>query len=100
MEAVAVATEYVPEPAERVGAPAWLASLRQRAFERFERLGFPTPKNEAWRYTGVQLITGVAWAEGRSASATIRNKPEGLRLRQLAEIPEAELAPHFARIAD
>ena len=100
MEAVALATEYIPEPAELVGAPAWLASLRQRAFERFERLGFPTPKNEAWRYTGVQPITGLAWTEGRSASVTVRNKHEGLRLRELFEIPEAELAPHFARIAD
>ncbi len=100
MEAVAVATEYAPEPAELVHAPAWLASLRRRAFERFERLGFPTPSNEAWRYTGVQPITGIAWGKGRSASVSVRNLPAGVRLRELVEIPESELAPHFGRLAD
>jgi Fe-S cluster assembly protein SufD len=100
MEAVAVATEYAPEPVELAHAPAWLASLRRRAFERFERLGFPTPSNEAWRYTSVQPITGIAWGEGRSASVSVRNLPEGVRLRELVEIPESELAPHFGRLAD
>ena len=100
MEAVAVATEYAPEPAALTGAPAWLTSLRQRAFERFERLGFPTPSNEAWRYTGVQPVTGIAWGESRSASVSVRNLPDGVRLRELFEIPESELAPHLGRIAD
>ncbi|HEX9816737.1 MAG TPA: Fe-S cluster assembly protein SufD [Candidatus Thermoplasmatota archaeon] len=31
--------------------PAWLRSLRNAAFQRFEQLGFPTQKQEEWGYT-------------------------------------------------
>lgn len=36
--------------------PAWLQSLRQDAFGRFCDAGFPTAKNEAWRFTSVAPI--------------------------------------------
>ena len=32
------------------GTP-WLDALRRRAFERFERIGFPTAREETWRHT-------------------------------------------------
>jgi Fe-S cluster assembly protein SufD len=38
------------------GEPEWLASLRREAFERFAALGFPTTKNEEWKYTSVGPI--------------------------------------------
>lgn len=31
----------------------WLAHLRQEAYERFKALGFPTQKEEAWKYTSL-----------------------------------------------
>ncbi len=31
---------------------------RKKAFEAFEKLGFPTAKNEEWRYTSLKGITG------------------------------------------
>jgi len=34
-------------------SPAWLAPIRRAAIERFAKLGFPTRKNEAWKYTSV-----------------------------------------------
>jgi Fe-S cluster assembly protein SufD len=37
-------------------SPAWLAPVRRAAIERFAELGFPTRKNEAWRYTSVSEI--------------------------------------------
>jgi Fe-S cluster assembly protein SufD len=36
--------------------PSWLLPLRHRAIERFETLGFPTPRNEDWHYTNVAPI--------------------------------------------
>ncbi len=37
-------------------APSWLQSLRERAFGRFESLGWPTAKHEDWRFTSVKPI--------------------------------------------
>lgn len=36
--------------------PAWLAELRLSAIERFEKRGFPTTRDEGWRYTSVAEI--------------------------------------------
>lgn len=36
--------------------PEWLKSLRQKAFEQFCDTGFPTVKDEAWRFTSVAPI--------------------------------------------
>ncbi len=33
--------------------PAWMTRLREGAFERFEKLGFPTTDEEDWKYTNV-----------------------------------------------
>jgi Fe-S cluster assembly protein SufD len=47
--------EYVSEFAqtERAGEPKWLAVQRAAAIESFERLGFPTTKDEDWHFTSV-----------------------------------------------
>ena len=37
-------------------APAWLNEMRRAALESFAELGFPTVKQEAWKYTNVQPI--------------------------------------------
>src|SRR5687768_14513432 len=37
----------------RVREPAWVTRLREGAFERFEKLGFPTTDEEDWKYTNV-----------------------------------------------
>src|SRR5947209_7494718 len=35
------------------GRPSWLTQMRERAFERFEDMGFPTTGDEDWKYTNV-----------------------------------------------
>ncbi len=35
---------------------AWLKELRQKAFDYFSENGFPTPKNEEWKYTNVATL--------------------------------------------
>ncbi|MFN7930349.1 MAG: Fe-S cluster assembly protein SufD [Blastocatellia bacterium] len=38
---------------QRAAAPAWLKQLRAAAIAQFERFGFPTTRNEEWKYTNV-----------------------------------------------
>jgi Fe-S cluster assembly protein SufD len=38
------------------GGPRWLHELRERAAVRFSALGFPTVRNEEWRFTNVAPI--------------------------------------------
>jgi Fe-S cluster assembly protein SufD len=42
-------------------APAWLNELRRAALESFAQLGFPTVKQEAWKYTNVQPIVAQSF---------------------------------------
>ena len=37
--------------------PAWLRTLREDAFARFCEMGFPTTKDEDWRFTNVKAIS-------------------------------------------
>jgi len=61
---------YITE-AERTGAtrrridPDWLSQARRSGLERFQALGFPTTRDEAWRFTSVAPI-----AEGRFTLAS------------------------------
>ncbi len=40
----------------------WLAPIRGAAMERFADLGFPTQKEEAWRFTSLQALTQIPFA--------------------------------------
>ncbi|HYN24301.1 MAG TPA: Fe-S cluster assembly protein SufD [Pyrinomonadaceae bacterium] len=39
--------------------PAWFARLRESAMDRFEQLGFPSIKEEEWKYTNIAPISKV-----------------------------------------
>ncbi len=56
------------------GGTAWLNDLRRAGIESFSKLGFPTIKQEAWKYTNVQpmvaLPFGFANGEARQVSAS------------------------------
>ncbi len=41
--------------------PAWLSEVRKAALHRFADLGFPTTRDENWKYTSVAPIAGVAF---------------------------------------
>lgn len=41
---------------------AWLHSMRRRAITRFAELGFPTTRDEDWKFTNVAPIAGTAFA--------------------------------------
>jgi Fe-S cluster assembly protein SufD len=52
------------------GAPSWLKEIREGAIARFAELGFPTMKQEEWRFTSVAPI-----AETRFALPSARHAP-------------------------
>jgi Fe-S cluster assembly protein SufD len=57
----------------------WLVNLRRDAFARFLDLGFPTTKNEEWKYTNVSGIAKVPFQRaGGDASSLTREKLEEL----------------------
>jgi Fe-S cluster assembly protein SufD len=66
MEAIAAEPGFVPAFVASAH-PDWVEALRRAAFERFEKLGFPAPGDEAWRYTGIQPIVGTPWVAAAAA---------------------------------
>ena len=46
---------------ELTNEPSFLKSLRQEAFARFEREGFPTVKDEEWKYTNIQPLVNKGY---------------------------------------
>jgi Fe-S cluster assembly protein SufD len=126
MEALAVERAYAPSLPDRPHAADWLQSTRRDAFARFEELGFPTAKLEAWRFTGIQPITSTPWVpapadakpgaaawgrpgsprlvfvNGRLSPALSSPAPEGIRAMGLGEALAAEPAlveAHLTRLA-
>ncbi len=47
--------------------PAWLRDLRELAFVRFSETGFPTTRNEDWRFTNVNAIAQTPFAPASDA---------------------------------
>ena len=41
---------------------SWIGAMRQEGIERFESLGFPSTRDEAWRYTNVAPIATTPFA--------------------------------------
>jgi Fe-S cluster assembly protein SufD len=52
-----------------VPAPAWLDKLKTNALARFELVGFPSQKTEAWRHTNIQPIVKTQWSAAPDAAA-------------------------------
>ena len=54
-------------------APAWLAGVRQSAFEAFRTHGFPTLRQEDWKYTDVRPLTKKSFTTSATADGFDRN---------------------------
>ena len=51
--------------------PAWLSSVRRRAFDAFERRGFPTTRDEEWRSTSVAPIAETEFVRAAGGSELV-----------------------------
>ena len=48
-------------------APPWLKQLRKEAIEKFATLGFPTTRNEKWRFTSIKRLVDLSFTVPKSA---------------------------------
>ena len=48
--------------------PEWLEPLRRAGAERFAAVGFPSPRNEEWRFTPIGPVTQTPWAAAVQAA--------------------------------
>lgn len=48
----------------------WLRNIRQEAFDHFREHGYPTAKNEDWKYTNVSAVQNRFWPIRRSTPNT------------------------------
>ena len=56
--------------------PLWLTGKRQAAIRRFTRHGFPTTRDEAWRFTSLNRLARTAFAHAGPSDS--RPSPSGL----------------------
>jgi Fe-S cluster assembly protein SufD len=59
--------EAFGELEKRSAQPTWLRSLRDTAFDRFCENGFPTTKDEDWRFTNLSAISQTQFQLARDA---------------------------------
>lgn len=53
-------------------APAWVAARREEAWNRFSAVGFPTPRDEEWKYTPVSAIEQTAFRPAPESRLSLR----------------------------
>ncbi|MGZ8398665.1 MAG: Fe-S cluster assembly protein SufD [Gemmatimonadales bacterium] len=58
-------------------APDWLEPVRQAAIDRFAAVGFPTARDEEWRFTPIAPIAQGTWRQGSGST-------QGVTREQLA----------------
>lgn len=72
---------------------AWVSRVRENAMARFEELGFPTVKDEEWKYTNVAPIVraGLAPLTSLPAEGVSRKSDEELASFGVAEAADSQL---------
>jgi len=101
-----------------------LEAIREQAAQRFEQLGWPTVRQEEWKFTSLVPVAGVPWRDGGIVPADVHgatlpraavelifingvfanrrgDAPAGVKISRLAEATQSEtFERHFARYAD
>ncbi|MCH7839332.1 MAG: Fe-S cluster assembly protein SufD [Planctomycetes bacterium] len=62
------------EKEAREHGPSWLAPVRKAAISRFIEMGFPTVRDEEWRFTNVAPIVNTLFAPAGAARAEVDRK--------------------------
>jgi len=73
-------------------AEPWLQQLREAAFQRFAELGFPTTRDEEWRFTNVAPIARTNFRV--AAANPLLRIPSGVR-----QLTPGDAKPHLAQHA-
>lgn len=107
------ATPALPDPSPRAvfeqrqrtrTEPAWLRAARRSALEQFERTGYPTPRDEDWRFTNVAPVAALPFrlanpgcADRLSAAALARLPFQELEGDRLVFV-DGHFAPELSRV--
>ncbi len=75
-------------------SPEWLQKLREKGLESFKLQGFPTLRNESWRFTRTKAI------QERDFTFVEAYKPNGLTADQIATMTFDDTGHHRIVIAD
>ena len=67
------------------GGPRWLQDLRERG-ATFSSLGFPTVRDEEWRFTNVAPITGGDFQLAGASTGLSWRAPTSCRMRAARRI--------------
>lgn len=65
--------------------PGWISEIRRAAMARFAELGFPTPRDEEWKYTNVAPLARVPFRLAES-----RGVDPGAGVVKQAALPQAD----------
>ena len=91
------------EFAKNAPAPAWLKKLRENAFARFYETGFPTTRDEDWRFTNVSAIARAPFELARSVTRLSNADISQWRLENSAAelvFIDGHFAPELSRLKD
>jgi Fe-S cluster assembly protein SufD len=83
---------FTGHAARHVGAEPWLEKLRENAFGRFAEQGFPTTRDEEWRFTNVAPIARTAFRHWHADRLIVT--PSAVE-----ELSEEERERHLGRYA-
>jgi len=71
---------------------SWLTRLRESAMESFQELGFPSVKDEEWKYTNVAPIARIDFTPAKSATtANIGSDDDELAAFEFVEAKHSQL---------
>ncbi len=101
MDATLTGTEPYAAEFERIGKSLpGFAGLRKRAIERFAALGFPTDREEAWRFTDTSPVAETAFrpAAGTANPAQFAGLAKGPLRDCQAAFVDGRFAPAFTAL--
>jgi len=70
LESYAAEAERI-DAGRRANDPGWLTRVRRHAIERFQSLGFPTTRDEEWRFTSVAPIADRQFRIAANGASTL-----------------------------
>lgn len=76
--------------------PHWLAATRAAALDRFAELGFPTRREEAWRFTDLRPLQARAFPPAHASGAGVR-PPAGWGCHRIVLL-DGRFAPNLSDI--
>src|SRR5436853_7603740 len=71
--------------------PSWLFPLRKAGIARFAELGFPTIKQEDWRFTNVMPITKLPFKPLFASSGNGLDDPDEIGKFTFGSVPSTRL---------